>query len=181
MFRLVPSLLVALSLAFSAPAAALDYNTANARNHQGWRSLMVSLGEARHFRALDRRSYSDAVFSVNASAGACDHPWLELRVALAEQQAQDSVVNRVPADLRVDLATIHSGRAEFFTERGDNGFYVHFALADLDLLLEEMAGGELLRLRMMRSEDDPWFMVFDLAGAGEAIERLHRLCNATER
>jgi len=179
--RFAVSLLLPLCLLLAGAASATDYNIGDVRAHGGWHSLVLSLGEERHFRAIDQQSYSDAIFSVNASAGACDLPWLELRVELAENQARSATVNRVPADLRVDQATIHSGSAAFITERGDKGFYVRFALHDLDLLLEEMTSGELLRLRMMRGENDPWFMVFGLAGAGEAIERLHRLCDATER
>ncbi len=177
--RLATLLLLTLCLAGTASAA--GYNTSDIEAHGGWHSLILSLGEERHFRAIDQQSYSDAIFSVNASAGTCDLPWLELRVELAESQARSATVNRVPADLRVDRATIHSGSADFVTERGDTGFYVHFALPKQDLLLEEMAEGELLRLRMMRGEDDPWFMVFDLAGAGEAIERARRLCSTAGR
>lgn len=125
---------------------------------------------------MGQQSYSDAIFSVNASAGACEVPWLELRVALAENQAESATVNRVPADLRVDHTTVHSGSADFITERGDNGFYVRFALPDLDLLLDEMAKGELLRLRMMRGKDD---MVFSLTGADAAIGRGLRQCRLT--
>lgn len=180
-FRLVPPLLLTLCLTLAGTASAIDYNTGDIHAHGGWHSLVLSLGDARHFRAIDQQSYSDAIFSVNVSAGACDLPWLELRVALPETQAESALVNRVPADLRVDHATIHSGTADFFTERGDNGFYVHFALDDLDRLLKEVAEGELLRLRMMRGEDDPWFMVFGLAGAGEAIERVRRRCGKVER
>lgn len=179
--RLAPFLLLPLCLALAGAASATDYNTGDVQAHGGWHSLVLSLGEERHFRAIDQQSYSDAIFSVNASAGACEVPWLELRVALDENQAESATVNRVPADLRVDHATIHSGSAAFVTERGDDGFYVRFALPDLDLLLEEMAEGELLRLRMMRGPDDPWFMVFALEGAGEAIERLHRLCDQAGR
>ncbi|MDZ7851609.1 MAG: hypothetical protein U5L98_02895 [Halomonas sp.] len=181
--RFAPSLLLTfcLALGLAGPASATDYNIGNVQAHGSWHSLVLSLGEERHFRAIDQQSYSDAIFSVNASAGACDVPWLELRVALDENQAESATVNRVPADLRVDQATIHSGSAAFVTERGDDGFYVRFTVPHLELLLEEMAEGELLRLRMMRGEDDPWFMVFGLAGAGEAIDRLHRLCDEAER
>ncbi|WP_280552916.1 hypothetical protein [Halomonas sp. 25-S5] len=178
LLKLLLPLLLTICLLLAGPAAATDYNTGDVQAHGGWHSLVLSLGEDRHFRAIDQQSYSDAIFSVNASAGACDLPWLELRVALAENQSESATVNRVPADLRVDLASIHSGSAAFVTERGDDGFYVRFALPELDLLLEEMAEGELLRLRMMRGEDDPWFMVLGLEGAGEAIERMRRLCEA---
>lgn len=177
--RLAPSLLplvLSLYLLLAGPAAATTYNTSDARAHGGWHSLALSLGEARHFRAIDQHSYSDAIFSVNASAGACDLPWLELRVELDDYQPESATLNRVPADLRVDHEPIHSGRAAFVTERGDRGFYVRIALPELDRLLDEMADGELLRLRLMRGEDDPWFMAFSLAGAGEAIARMQRLC-----
>jgi hypothetical protein len=90
------------------------------------------------------------------------------------------VVNRVPADLRVDHETIHGGEAEFITERGDSGFYVQFLLEEQPLLLEEMRRGETLRLRLMRAEDDPWFMVFSLEGAAEAMARAERLCRVDD-
>ncbi|WP_240036438.1 hypothetical protein [Halomonas urmiana] len=178
---LFSTLFLSAGLLLAGPAAATNYNTSDARAHGGWHSLALSLGEARHFRALDQHSYSDSLFSVNASAGACDLPWLELRVELDAYQPESATVNRVPADLRVDYETIHSGHAAFVTERGDRGFYVRIALPELDLLLDEMADGELLRLRLMRGEDDPWFMAFDLTGAGEAIARMQRLCGQAVR
>ncbi|SEK74355.1 hypothetical protein [Halomonas daqiaonensis] len=174
--RLASFLLLTFSLVLTGAASATDYNTGDVQAHGGWHSLVLSLGEERHFRAIDQLSYSDAIFSVNASAGACDVPWLELRVALDEYQAESRTVNRVPADLRVDHATIHNGSAAFVTERGDDGFYARFVFPDLDLLLEEMAEGELLRLRMMRGKDDPWFMIFGLDGAEAAISRAMRQC-----
>ncbi|MDX1464785.1 MAG: hypothetical protein R3215_03680 [Halomonas sp.] len=173
---LFSTLLLSAGLLLAGPAAATNYNTSDVRAHGGWHSLALSLGEAHHFRAIDQQSYSDAIFSVNASAGACDLPWLELRVELDDYQPESATVNRVPADLRVDHAPIHSGDAAFVTERGDRGFYVRLALPELNRLLEEMADGELLRLRLMRGEDDPWYMAFALAGAGEAIARMRRLC-----
>ncbi|MEQ6917766.1 hypothetical protein [Halomonas aquatica] len=174
--RLPLNLLLPFCLFLTGPAAATDYNTDDIQAHGGWHSLVLSLGEEHHVRAIDQLSYSDAIFSVNASAWACDLPWLELRVELDENQPESATVNRVPADLRVDHETIHSGSAAFVTERGDSGFYVRFAVPELSLLLDEIGDGELLRLRIMRGEDDPWFMVFALEGAGEAIARMERLC-----
>ena len=176
LFRLLPPLLLPLCLLLSGPAAATDYNTGDVQAHGGWHSLVLSLGEERHVRAIDQSSYSDAILSVNASASACDLPWLELRVELGENLPESATVNRVPADLRVDHETIHNGSAAFVTERGDSGFYARFAVPELSLLLDEMGNGELLRLRIMRGEDDPWFMIFGLEGAGEAIARMERLC-----
>ena len=127
---------------------------------------------------MEASSYGDSLFSVNVTAGRCDVPWLELRVDLGERQPESRVVNRVPADLRVDHETIHGGEAEFITERADSGFYVQFFLEEQALLLEEMRHGETLRLRLMRGEDDPWFMTFALEGAAEAMERARQLCRA---
>ncbi|MGM0982022.1 MAG: hypothetical protein ACQEXG_01150 [Pseudomonadota bacterium] len=174
--RFVPSLLLTFCLALTGAASATNYNTGNVQAHGSWHSLTLSLGEERHFRAIEQQSYSDAIFSVNASAGACDMPWLELRVELDEYQAESRTVNLVPIDLRVDHETIHGGRAEFVTYRGDSGFYVHIYPEEQPLLLEEMRRGDILRLRMMRGEDDPWFMIFALDGAEAAISRAMHLC-----
>ncbi|MGJ7462266.1 hypothetical protein ACR80S_14300 [Halomonas sp. MA07-2] len=179
--RLKPALSVAapLLLATLLPqtsATAAVYNTLDAEAHGQWQSLTLVLGEERHYRALEASSYSDSLFSVNVTPAACERPWLELRVDLGERQAESRVANRVPGDLRVDHETIHSGTAEFITERGDSGFYVQFLLEEPALLLEEMRRGETLRLRMMRAEDDPWFMVFSLEGAAEAMDRARRQC-----
>jgi hypothetical protein len=171
--------LLPLALAVAIPAvAATTFNTGDIRTHADWHSLTLSLGEERHLRAMEASSYSDAILSVNATPGACDQPWLELRVELDEYQAENRTVNLVPLDLRVDHETIHGGRAEFVTHRSDSGFYAHFHLEEQRLLLEEMCDGETLRLRMMRSEDDPWFMTFSLDGADEAIARMQRQCEA---
>lgn len=175
----VALLLATLSLAPVGALAAI-FNTQDAETHDEWQSLILVLGEERHYRALEGSSYSDSLFSVNVTPGRCERPWLELRVDLGERQPESRVVNRVPADLRVDHETIHSGEAEFITERGDSGFYVQFLLEEQALLLEEMRQGETLRLRMMRSEDDPWFMTFSLAGAKEAITRAEGLCETRD-
>lgn len=179
-FRIATTLLLTamISLAMSLPAAAATFNTGKIEAHGDWHSLTLSLGEERHFRAMEGASYSDAIFSFNVTTGACELPWLELRVELATYQEENRTVNVVPADLRVDEETIHSGKAQFITRRGDDGFYVQFQLETQDLMLEEMRRGELLRLRMMRGEDDPWFMVFSLSGADAAIARMRRKCRS---
>ncbi|MCA1770509.1 MAG: hypothetical protein LC652_11390 [Halomonas sp.] len=170
------AVLLLASLLTHTSAKATIYNTLDAKAHGQWQSLTLALGEERHYRALEASSYSDSLFSVNFTPGACEHPWLELRVDLGEPQAENRVVNRVPSDLRVDFDTIHSGQAEFINERGDSGFYVQFFLEGKPLLLKEMRRGETLRLRLMRAEDDPWFMTFSLSGASEAMERARRQC-----
>ena len=168
-------LLAALLLA-PGPALAALFNTQDSERHDRWQSLTLALGEERHYRAMEASSYGDSLLSVNFTPGACERPWLELRVDLGERQPESRVVNRVPADLRVDHETIHGGEAEFIIERGDSGFYVQLFLEEQALLLEEMASSETLRLRLMRGEDDPWFMVFSLEGAAEAMARARQQC-----
>ncbi|ATJ84611.1 hypothetical protein ACFPTY_16440 [Halomonas beimenensis] len=167
-----------LGLALAGPSLAGQFNTDAVRSHGDWHSLRLTLGEERHVRALEQHSYRDSVFSVNATPGACARPWLEMRVELGEVQAESATVNRVPADLLVDEGWVHTGEAAFITERGNSGFYVRFAFPDTGALLDEMRGGEVLRLRIHRGENDPWFMVFSLTGAGAALDRLDRLCRA---
>ncbi|MCE8021783.1 hypothetical protein HOP51_16930 [Halomonas sp. MCCC 1A11036] len=157
-------------------ASATNYNVSDAEQHGNWHSVTLSLGDERHFRALEQTSYSDSILSVNYTAGVCDLPWLEVRVELEELQSESRVANLVPGDLRVDYATIHSGAAEFITQRGDRGFYVNFYLDELGLLIDEMREGETLRLRFDRGDEDYWFMSFDLTGAGDAIARAEQLC-----
>jgi len=173
-----PAAVLLATLLTTASASAAIYNTVDAETHGQWQSLTLALGDERHYRAMEASSYGDSLFSVNVTAGRCDVPWLELRVDLGERQPESRVVNRVPADLRVDHETIHGGEAEFITERADSGFYVQFFLEEQALLLEEMRHGETLRLRLMRGEDDPWFMTFALEGAAEAMERARQLCRA---
>ncbi|SFU51472.1 hypothetical protein [Halomonas korlensis] len=171
-------LLLPLCLTLAGAVSATNFNTSEVQTHGAWHSLALSLGDERHWRAIEAESYSDSILSVNATTGVCDLPWLELRIELEAYQDESRTVNVVPADLRVDEATIHSGRAEFVTERGDRGFYVHFQLEQQALLLEEMRTGETLRLRLMRGEDDPWFMTFSLDGADAAIARMSQRCAA---
>lgn len=172
----LPTAALLATLLTPVTATAAVYNTIDAEAHGQWQSLTLALGEERHYRALEASSYSDSLFSVNVTPGACELPWLELRVELGERQPESRVVNRVPADLRVDHETIHSGQAEFITERGDSGFYVQFLLEAPALLVEELRHGETLRLRMMRAKEDPWFMTFALEGAAEAMNRAQRQC-----
>ncbi|TFH87837.1 hypothetical protein EQG41_06085 [Billgrantia azerbaijanica] len=172
------ALLAGLGAAVS--AGATTFNTTDAERHGHWQSAVLTLGKERHFRALEAHSYSDATLSLNFTAGVCDLPWLEVRVDLDEHQPKDRAVNLVPADLRVDHATIHSGMAEFITERGDSGFYAHFYLEEQPLLVTEMRRGETLRLRFTLAEDRPWYMTFALSGADAAIGRAEALCQAAD-
>lgn len=160
-------------------AHATNYNTSDIEVHGNWHSLTLSLGEERHFRALEQHSYSDSILSLNFTPGVCDLPWLEVRVELDEHQAESRVANLVTGDLRVDHETIHNGMAEFVTQRGDSGFYVNFYLDEQALLVEEIRSGETLRLRLDRGEEDYWFMSFDLYGADAAIARATRQCETT--
>lgn len=163
-------------LVLAGPAAAVQFNVAEVERHGAWQSMTLSLGEERLYRALEGDNYTDAHLSVNVGPGACDAPWLELRADLGEYQPQSRRVNRVAADIRVDEKTIHSGQADFRTERGDDGFYVQFDLPEQPLLLDEMRRGEILRLRLMRGPDDPWFMAFSLDGADKAMDRMTQAC-----
>ncbi|QOR37168.1 hypothetical protein HNO52_00625 [Billgrantia diversa] len=178
MRSIVPFAPVLVGLALAGPASATNYNVSDAEQHENWHSVVLTLGEERHFRALEQTSYSDSILSFNYTAGVCDLPWLEVRVELQEHQPESRVANLVPGDLRVDHETIHSGMAEFITQRGDRGFYVNFYLDTQDQLTDEMRGGETLRLRLDRGDGDYWFMSFDLAGAEAAISRAERLCEA---
>ena len=171
-----PATLLMAGLLAHQSATATTFNTSDMETHGHWQSLTLWLGDERHYRALEAFSYSDSLLSLNFTPGVCDLPWLEVRVELGERQPESRVANRVPADLRVDHDTLHSGEAEFITERGDSGFYAQFYLEEQALLVEEMRRGETLRLRMMRAEDDPWFMTFSLAGTDDAITRAERRC-----
>ncbi|MCK2185140.1 DUF1176 domain-containing protein [Halomonas getboli] len=168
--------LLAFGLATSAPAG--SFNVGDARAHDDWHSLVLRLGDERHARAIEQHSYADSVFSVNATPGACDRPWLALRVELGEVQAESATVNRVPADLLIDRGWVHQGQADFITERGDSGFYVRFTLPDTDAVLDEIRDGDTLRLRIHRAEDDYWFLVLSLNGADAALTRMETLCRA---
>jgi len=158
-------------------ALATSYNISEAQRHQHWQSMALSLGDERHFRAVENHSYSDATFSVNATQGICDLPWLEMRVTLEALQGEDTTVNMVPTLVRVDDRPIHQGVAEFITQRGDDGFYVHFYLNELDNLLGEMPVGDQLFVAFEQDERDPWHMTFSLQGAGAALTRLQASCS----
>ncbi len=171
---------LATSLLFSLPVLATHYNVSDAEAHELWHSVVLTLGEERHVRALQQHSYSDTILSVNYTTGVCDLPWLEIRVELEDHQPEDRVANRVSGDLRVDHETIHNGVAEFITQRGDRGFYVNFYLNELDLLLDEMRNGETLLIRLDRGDEDYWFLSFALTGAAAALDRAERLCEVEE-
>lgn len=170
------TLLCLVFLSVAGQAQAIHYNTGDVEPHGRWKSLVLTLGENRYARALDESSYGDSMISINAQPGNCQQPWLELRVKLEERQAESGVQNQVEADIRIDEQPIHSGSVDFITNRGDDGFYARFNLAETAQLLDEIATGELMRIRMMRSENDPWFMAFGLDGAGQAIKRMTQLC-----
>ncbi len=158
-------------------ALATAYNISDTQRHQHWQSMALSLGNERHFRAVETHSYSDATFSVNATQGVCDLPWLEMRVTLENLQGENTTVNMVPTLVRVDDRPIHQGVAEFITQRGDDGFYAHFYLNGLETLLEEMPAGDQLFVAFEQGERDPWHMTFSLEGADAALSRLQASCS----
>ncbi|RBI65519.1 hypothetical protein DQ400_18040 [Vreelandella sulfidaeris] len=157
-------------------ANAATFNTERVANHDHWQSMILSLGGEQHYRAVETHSYSDATLSLNATQGVCDLPWLEMRVTLEQQQGESRAVNLVPARLRVDEQPMIDTMAEFITERGDDGFYVHFYLSDLESLMTDMRQGEQLFLGFDQEEREPWYMTFSLQGADAAISRMLGQC-----
>jgi len=172
----IPYALSALLLASPALTQAATFNVNATERHEHWQSMALTLGDERHFRAVETHSYSDATLSVNATQGVCDLPWLEMRVTLEQQQGESRAVNLVPTRLRIDDQPIVDTMAEFITERGDDGFYAHFYLGDMVQLIEEMQTGEQLFLGFDQNEQEPWYMTFSLAGADEALARMQVLC-----
>lgn len=164
-----------------AVAFATSFNVSHIERHGHWQSMTLSLGDERHFRAVEDHSYSDATLSVNATRHVCDLPWLELRVSLEEHQGKSDTLNVVPALIRVDDGEMRQGVAEFITQRGDDGFYIHFYINALDTLLENMQEGTQLFLAFElftpeHGEREPWHMTFSLTGADEALTRMQRKC-----
>lgn len=160
-------------------ANAATFNTDDVVIHDHWQSMALSLGDERHYRAVETHSYSDATLSLNATSGVCDLPWLEMRVTLEQQQGESRAVNLVPARLRIDEQPVIDTMAEFITERGDDGFYAHFYLSDMQPLIADMRQGEQLFLGFDLEERDPWYMTFSLQGADAAINRMLTQCEGS--
>ena len=170
------------ALLFIAPlASAATFNMQDVQTHGHWQSMALTLGNEHHFRAIETNSYSDATLSLNATQNVCDLPWLEMRVTLEQQQGESKTVNLVPTRLRIDEQPVVDTMAEFITERGDDGFYVHFYLGDMQTLMAQMRQGEQLFLGFDQGAQAPWYMTFQLEGANEAIERMQTLCNTASR
>ncbi|RUR56228.1 hypothetical protein [Vreelandella populi] len=173
---------LASALLLTAPLTpAASFNMEDVQTHGQWQSMTLALGNEHHFRAVETQSYSDSTLSLNATQGVCDLPWLEMRVTLEQQQGESKTVNLVPTRLRIDEQPVVDTMAEFITERGDDGFYVHFYLADMPALIHQMGQGEQLFLGFDQGEQPPWYMTFQLEGAGRAIERMQSLCEAAAR
>ncbi|MDN6323368.1 MAG: hypothetical protein ACTHZY_02950 [Halomonas sp.] len=159
---------------------AATFNTDGVASHTHWQSMTLSLGGEQHYRAVETHSYSDATLSLNTSPGVCDLPWLEVRVTLEQQQSESRAVNLVPARLRIDEQPVIDTMAEFITERGDDGFYAHFYLNDLEALIADMRQGKQLFLGFDQKQQEPWYMTFSLQGADAAITRMLTQCEGTE-
>jgi hypothetical protein len=168
-------LLIAISL-LPVFAFATSFNVSDAQRHAHWQSMTLTLGDERHFRAVEAHSYTDATLSVNATHHVCDLPWLEMRVTLEEHQGNNDTLNVVPALIRVDDGEIRQAVAEFMTQRGDDGFYAHFYINALDNVLADMRRGEQLFLAFEQGEREPWHMTFSLDGAGAALARMQTAC-----
>lgn len=173
---LLPIAIAASLLVTATMSTAATFNTEGMATHEHWQSMTLSLGGERHYRAIETHSYSDATLSLNATAGVCDLPWLEMRVTLEQQQGESRAVNLVPARLRIDEQPVIDTMAEFITERGDDGFYAHFYLSDLAALMADMRQGEQLFLGFDQEEREPWYMTFSLQGADAAINRMLTQC-----
>lgn len=171
--------LTSACLFFASLASAATFNVQDAQTHGHWQSMALTLGSERHFRAVETHSYSDATLSLNATQNVCDLPWLEMRVTLEQQQGESKTVNLVPTRLRIDEHPVVDTMAEFITERGDDGFYVHFYLGDMQTLMTQMRQGEQLFLGFDQGEQAPWYMTFQLEGANKAIKRMQTLCEAS--
>mgnify|MGYP003663516115 CR=1 FL=1 len=157
-------------------ASAATFNTDAVAYHDHWQSMTLSLGDERHYRAVENHSYSDATLSVNATSGVCDLPWLEMRVTLEQQQGESRTVDLVHTRLRIDDKPMVDTMAEFITERGDDGFYAHFYLTDWATLLADMRQGEQLFIGFDQAQKAPWYMTFSLQGADAAITRMLGQC-----
>ena len=178
--RLV-AVVMAVSLMVVTPnTRAATFNTKDVANHDHWQSMTLTLGGESHYRAVETHSYSDATLSLNATAGVCDLPWLEMRVTLEQQQGESRAVNLAPARLRIDEQPVIDTMAEFITERGDDGFYAHFYLSDLESLMSDMRQGEQLFLGFDQEEREPWYMTFSLQGADAAINRMLTQCEGDD-
>lgn len=173
-----PTALASASLFIAPLALAATFNMQDVQTHGHWQSMSLTLDNEHHFRAVETYSYSDATLSLNATQNVCDLPWLEMRVTLEQQQGESKTVNLVPARLRIDEQPMVDTMAEFITERGDDGFYVHFYLGDMQTLMTQMRHGKQLFLGFDQGEQAPWYMTFQLEGASEAIERMQALCEA---
>ncbi|PCF93515.1 hypothetical protein [Vreelandella nigrificans] len=163
-------------LAVASFATAATFNVEQTEAHGHWQSLVLALGDERHFRAVETHSYSDATLSLNTTQGVCDLPWLEMRVTLEQQQGESRAVNLVPARLRIDEQPIIDTMAEFITERGDDGFYAHFYLSEIHTLIDDMRQGDQLFIGFDQEALEPWYMTFSLEGADGAIGRMQNLC-----
>lgn len=172
--------IIVLLMAVTPTTNAATFNTDEADSHGHWQSLTLALGGERHYRAVETHSYSDAALSLNTTQGVCDLPWLEMRVTLEQQQGESRAVNLVPARLRIDEQPVIDTMAEFITERGDDGFYAHFYLSDMQTLIADMRQGEQLFLGFDQAEREPWYMTFSLQGADAAIIRMLTQCESAE-
>ncbi|CAM3588655.1 hypothetical protein [Halomonas casei] len=157
-------------------ANAVTFHTDDMQSHEDWQSMTLSLDGEQHYRAVEASSYSDAMLSLNATAGICDLPWLEMRVTLDQQQDESRTVNLAPSRLRIDEQPVIDTMAEFITERGDDGFYAHFYLSDLTTLMADMRQGEQLFLGFDQEDREPWYMTFSLKGADTAINHMLGQC-----
>lgn len=172
------ALITGMLMGSSAQAAAFDVS--DVETHGDWQVATLSApGEAegpRHFRAVESASYTDATLSVNATPGVCDMPWLEMRVRLDTLEQATPETRVLPAQLRVDDKTLQKSVVEFFTQPANNGFYVHFYLNDRARLLNDMRSGEQLFLGFDQGEREPWYMIFSMDGAGDAIDAALTRC-----
>lgn len=173
---LIATAMTTASIVAASVASAATFNTDGVDSHDHWQSLTLTLGGEQHYRAVETHSYSDATLSLNTSQGVCDLPWLEMRVTLEQQQGESRAVNLVPARLRIDEQPVIDTMAEFITERGDDGFYAHFYLSDMQTLMADMRQGEQLFLGFDQEEREPWYMTFSLQGADAAITRMLTQC-----
>ncbi|MFC3283999.1 hypothetical protein [Litchfieldella rifensis] len=167
-----------LSLGLASQSSALMFNRNHVQNAGHWTSMELSLGEERYFRASNMSDYPDTDFSVTFIPDDC-RPQLELRVDMGKIAARDETVSADQGAMRVDRSPRHDSEVTLTRERGDSGAYAGFQTAEIYRLLHEMHVGDALRLKI--GDEEPWYLAFQLAGAGSALDRAAAMCHEAKQ
>jgi len=163
--------------ALSMPIQGARLNSDNVRDHGAWKSMKLSLGDYRFYRAINADDYSDLRILIDFDSQNCE-PELKMHLDNDRSFDKDESLGFRETAIRVDRKPIHDSLMKLSTNSGDETIYGNAMVGDLSRLIAEMRLGRTLRFKFFGRDDnsDPFYAELTLTGSKAALDRAATLC-----